>query len=122
MIGVDRFTGSAQEVARRTAEVMKRYSHHQIDTEVLLLALMEQTQGCISQLLEFLNVDARALSQELDAILRTGPKGEIVHVGAGQVPITPRVAQILKLANEQAARMGDEHISTEHIFLQILSE
>jgi len=122
MISFERFTRSAQEVAQRAAEIMQRYSHNQIDTEHLLLALIEQPQGGIAQLLEFLNVDPTALSGRLDTILRTGPKGEIVDVGAGQISITPRVAQILDLANEEANRLKDELISTEHLFLEILSE
>ena len=122
MISVDRFTQSAQEVAQRAAEIMQRYSHNQIDTEQLLLALMEQPQGGISQLLEFLKADANALSEGLDIILRTGPKGDLVEVGAGQISITARVARILELANEEANRLQDEHISTEHIFLEIFSE
>ena len=122
MISVDRFTKSAQEVAQRAAEIMQRYHHHQIDTEHLLLALMEQPQGGITQLLEFLKVDANALSEELDTILRSGPKGDIVEVGAGQISITARVARILELANEESQRLKDEHISTEHIFLEIFSE
>ena len=122
MISVDRFTKSAQEVAQRAAEIMQRYHHHQIDTEHLLLALMEQPQAGITQLLEFLKVDANALSEELDTILRSGPKGDIVEVGAGQISITARVARILELANEESQRLKDEHISTEHIFLEIFSE
>ncbi len=122
MISVDRFTKSAQEVAQRAAEIMQRYSHNQIDTDHLLLALMEQPQDGIFQLVEFLKVDANALSEGLDTILRTGPKGDIVEVGAGQVSITPRVARIIDLAIEESNRLKDELISTEHLFLAILSE
>jgi ATP-dependent Clp protease ATP-binding subunit ClpC len=122
MISADRFTQSAQEVAQRAGEIMQRYSHHQIDTEQLLLALMEQPQGGIAQLLEYLEVDADALSAGLDTVLRTGPKGDLVEVGEGQVSITPRVVRIIDLANEEARRLQDEHISTEHLFLEILSE
>jgi len=122
MIRFDRFTTSAQEVAQRAAEIMQRYNHNQIDTEHLLLALMEQPQGVVSQILEFLKVDVNALSNGLDDILRTGPKGELVNVGPGQISITARVARILDLANEEADRLKDEHISTEHLFLEILSE
>jgi ATP-dependent Clp protease ATP-binding subunit ClpC len=122
MLSVDRFTSSAQEVAQRAAEIMQRYSHHQIDTEHMLLALIEQPQGGISQLLEFLEVDANALSGGLDTILRTGPKGDMVEVGAGRVSITARVARILELANEESNRLKDEHISTEHLLLEILRE
>jgi ATP-dependent Clp protease ATP-binding subunit ClpC len=122
MISIDRFTKSAQDVAQRAAEIMQRYSHNQIDTEHQLLALIEQPQGVMSQLLEFLKVDANALSERLDYILRTGPKGDIVEVGAGQLSITPRVVQIIDRAIEESNRLKDELISTEHLFLAILSE
>ena len=122
MISVDRFTKSAQEVAQRAAEIMQRYSHHQIDTEHQLLALIEQPHGVISELLEFLKVDANALSEGLDDILRTGPKGDIVEVGPGQIAITARVVRIIDLAIEEANRLKDELISDEHLFLAILSE
>ena len=122
MIRFDRFTQSAQEVAQRAAAIMQRYSHHQIDTEHQLLALIEQPQGGISQLLEFLQVDANMLSKGLDDILRSGPKGELVEVGPGQIAITPRVVRVIELANEEAIRLKDELISTEHLFLAILSE
>jgi ATP-dependent Clp protease ATP-binding subunit ClpC len=122
MIRFDRFTKSAQEVAQRAAEIMQRYSHNQIDTEHQLLALIEQPQDGISQLLEFLEVDANALSEGLDSSLRTGPKGDIVDVGQGRIAITPRVRRIIDLAIEESNRLKDELISNEHLFLAILSE
>ena len=122
MISVDRFTKSAQEVAQRAAEIMQRHSHNQLDTEHVLLALIEQPQDVVSKLLEILKVDRNALSDGLDNILRAGPKGDIIDVGAGQISITPRVVQILTLADQESNRLNDKHISTEHIFLEILSE
>ena len=122
MIRFDRFTKSTQEVPQRAAEIMQRYGHNQMDTEHILLALIEQPQGVISQLLEFLKVDANALSERLDDILHTGPKGDIVEVGAGRISITPRVVRILERANEEANRLKDELISNEHLFLEIFSE
>jgi ATP-dependent Clp protease ATP-binding subunit ClpC len=69
-----------------------------------------------------LKVDANALAERLDYILRTSPKASIFGGGAGQIFITPRVKRIIDLANEEANRMKDEYISTEHLFLAILSE
>jgi ATP-dependent Clp protease ATP-binding subunit ClpC len=122
MMRFDRFTERAQEAAQRSAEIIQRYGHNQIDTEHILLALIEQPQGVISQILENLNVDANALTERLDYILRTSPKANIFGGGAGQIFITPRVKRIIDLANEEANRLKDEYISTEHIFLAILSE
>ncbi|MBP6179570.1 MAG: AAA family ATPase [Anaerolineales bacterium] len=118
----DRFTERAQEAAQRAAEIIQRYGHNQIDTEHILLALIEQPGGVIPQILEKLNVSAEALTERLDATLRASPKANIFGGGAGQIFITPRVKRIIDLANEEANRLKDEYISTEHIFLAILTE
>jgi ATP-dependent Clp protease ATP-binding subunit ClpC len=122
MMRFDRFTERAQEAAQRAAEIIQRYGHNQIDTEHILLALIEQPQGVIPQILELLKVDPNALAERLDYILRTSPKASIFGGGAGQIFITPRVKRIIDLANEEASRLKDEYISTEHLFLAILVE
>jgi ATP-dependent Clp protease ATP-binding subunit ClpC len=122
MMRFDRFTERAQEVAQRAAKIIQRYGHNQIDTEHILLALIEQPEGVISQVLQQLNVDSQSLIERLDYVLRTSPKANIFGGGTGQIFITPRVKRIIDLANEEANRLHDEYISTEHIFLAILSE
>jgi len=122
MMRFDRFTERAQEAAQRAAEIIQRYGHNQIDTEHILLALIEQPRGVIPQILEQLKVDPTSLTERLDYILRTSPKANIFGGGAGQIFITPRVKRIIDLANEEANRLKDEYISTEHIFLAILNE
>jgi ATP-dependent Clp protease ATP-binding subunit ClpC len=123
MMRFDRFTERAQEAAQRAAEIIQRYGHNQIDTEHILLALIEQPGGVIPQILQNLNINANQLSERLDQTLRMSPKANIFGGGgAGQIFITPRVKRIIDLANEEANRLKDEYISTEHIFLAILSE
>ena len=122
MMRFDRFTERAQEAAQRAAEIIQRYGHNQIDTEHILLALIEQPGGVIPQILEMLNVNAQALTERLDQTLKMTPKANIFGGGAGQIFITPRVKRIIDLANEEANRLKDEYISTEHIFLAIMSE
>jgi ATP-dependent Clp protease ATP-binding subunit ClpC len=122
MMRFDRFTERAQEAAQRAAEIIQRYGHNQIDTEHILLALIEQPDGVIPQILGNLNINAQALADRLDATLRASPKANIFGGGAGQIFITPRVKRIIDLANEEANRLKDEYISTEHIFLAIMTE
>jgi ATP-dependent Clp protease ATP-binding subunit ClpC len=122
MMRFDRFTERAQEAAQRAAEIIQRYGHNQIDTEHILLALIEQPGGVIPQILEKLNVSPDTLVERIDSTLRASPKANIFGGGAGQIFITPRVKRIVDLANEEANRLKDEYISTEHIFLAILSE
>lgn len=123
MMRFERFTERAQEAAHRAADITQRYGHNQIDTEHILLALIEQPQGVIPQILEILKIDPSAIAERLDYILKTSPKANIFGGGGqGQLFITPRVKRIIDLANEEASRLKDEYISTEHIFLAILNE
>mgnify|MGYP001110845752 CR=1 FL=1 len=122
MMRFDRFTERAQEAAQRAAEIIQRYGHNQIDTEHILLALIEQPEGVITQILEIIAVDPEVLRKKLDNVLRSSPKASIFGGGAGQIFITPRVKRIMELANEESSKLKDEFISTEHLFLAIVSE
>src|SRR5512135_2396962 len=122
MMRFDRFTERAQDAANRSIEILQRYGHNQVDTEHILLALLEQPDGVVPQILSKLAVDVNAMRAKLEDILRQSPKAAIYGGGTGQVFITPRVKRVLDLAQEEANRLKDEYISTEHIFLAISTE
>jgi len=122
MMRFDRFTERAQEAAQRAAEIIQRYGHNQIDTEHILLALIEQPKGVIAQILEIMAIDPEILRKKLDDVLRSSPKASIFGGGAGQIFITPRVKRIMELATKESSKLKDEFISTEHLFLAIVSE
>ena len=122
MMRFDRFTERAQEAAQRAAEIIQRYGHNQIDTEHILMALLEQPDGAVPQILAHLNISVDMLQERLDFTLRTSQRASVFGGGSGQVFITPRVKRIIDQANVEANNLKDEYISTEHIFLAILSE
>ena len=118
----DRFTERAQDATQRALEILQRYGHTQIDIEHIMLALLEQPDGVVGQILEQLKVNTDELVERLDEDLRTSPRAAAIYGGgAGQVFITPRVNRVIEGAQEEASRLNDEYISTEHIFLAILS-
>jgi ATP-dependent Clp protease ATP-binding subunit ClpC len=123
MMRFDRFTERAQEAAQRAAEIIQRYGHNQIDSEHILLALIEQPEGAISHILQSLNVQGIVINEQLDIILKNSQKANIFGSrGAGQVFITPAVKRIVDVAMQEANRLKDEFISTEHLFLAILDQ
>ncbi len=119
----DRFTERAQDATSRAMEILQRYGHTQIDTEHIMLALLEQPDGVTPQILEALNVDVEQIKRRLDEDLRNTPRSAAIYGSgmAGQVFITPRVNRVIEGAQEEATRLNDEYISTEHIFLAILN-
>jgi ATP-dependent Clp protease ATP-binding subunit ClpC len=125
MMRFDRFTERAQDAAMRAYEVLQRYQHNQADTEHLFLALLEQADGLIPQILEALGVDPSLVHEQVENVLQSSPKTRAPDAGpmaVGQVYITPRLKRVLDASNEEANRLNDEYISTEHIFLAICSE
>jgi ATP-dependent Clp protease ATP-binding subunit ClpC len=109
----------------RAYEILQRYQHSQADTEHLFLALLEQTDGLIPQILQALGVDPDTIRDRVEGVLRASPKVRIPEMGpmaVGQVYITPRLKRVLDLSNEEANHLNDEYISTEHIFLAMCSE
>ncbi len=118
----DRFTERAQDAAARAYEIVQRYGHTQVDTEHLFLALLEQKDGAVLQILDQLSVDSSGMKDRLDKELRSSPKVAVYGGGVGQVFYTPRIRTVLELAQGEANRLKDEFISTEHILLAIMSE
>jgi ATP-dependent Clp protease ATP-binding subunit ClpC len=124
MLRFDRFTERAQDAAARAYEILQRYGHNQVDTEHILLALLEQNDGVIPQVLERLGVDVSMIRSRIDEVLRRSPRSATIYGpgGESQVFITPRVKRVIDLANEEASRLKDDYISTEHMFLAVLAE
>ncbi|NDJ34740.1 MAG: AAA domain-containing protein [Chloroflexi bacterium] len=117
----ERFTERAQDAAQRALEILQRYNHTQIDTEHIMLALVEQPNGVVVDILQHLNVNVDDFANGIDHDLLNSPRSTSVYGGgAGQVFITPRVNRVFEDAYEEASKLGDEYISTEHIFLAIL--
>ena len=108
----------------RAYEMLQRYSHFQVDTEHLLMALLEQPEGVVLKILEKLSVDVEQLKGRVDGLLKASPQmGGYAGTGTtGQVFITPRAKRVLDLAQDEARRLKDEYVSTEHILLGITTE
>ncbi|HFE66314.1 MAG TPA: hypothetical protein ENJ93_03540, partial [Chloroflexi bacterium] len=70
----DRFTERAQNAAAVAYELVQQYGHSQVDTEHLFLALLQQDDGAVPQILAHLKVDSAGMQQRLDEELRRTPK------------------------------------------------
>ena len=116
----EHFTKELQETSLYVDEILQRYSHNQIDTEHILLALIEKSQETISPLLKALNADTQSLVNQLTDMLSRSPRGDAIK--DPQIYITPRTKRIFQLVNEAAINLKEKKISSEHFLLAILRE
>ena len=107
----------------RAYEILQRYGHVQADIEHMLLALLEQPEGSVPEILKTLAVDIEELRERIDDILLRVPKsGSVPNLAVGQVYITPRLKRVMAQAEDEAKKLKDDYISTEHLFLAIVNE
>ena len=123
MMRFDRFTERAQDAAMRAYEILQRYQHSQVDTEHLFLAMLEQPDGLVTQIIEKVNASAPVIRGKIEEHLEQSPKTGGNYSGqVAQVFITPRLKRVIDVASEEASKLKDEYISTEHLFLGIAAE
>ena len=75
MMRFDRFTERAQDAIARSQEILQRYGHSQLDTEHLLMAMVEQPEGVITEILTRLDVNIDTLTGRLDELLGSSRSG-----------------------------------------------
>jgi ATP-dependent Clp protease ATP-binding subunit ClpC len=115
----ERFTEQAQEALAASQELVREYKHSQWDVEHILLALLQQEKGLVGDIFAELGVDLEAVKQEVSAALEKTPK---VSYDSGQLYATPRIANLIKAADEEARRLKDDFIGTEHLLIAIAGE
>jgi len=125
MMRFDKFAESAQDAAMRALEILQRFGHSQMDTEHVLLALLEQPEGVVPELLGAMEVDSDSLRQRVDEALSATPSAGVPYSptpGMAQVFVTPRLKVLMDNAAAEAKRLGAEMLSAEHLFLAICRE
>src|SRR4051794_12499863 len=114
----NRFTQKSQEAIVAAQNLAERNGNSQVEPEHLLLALIEQGDGVVPQVLSKMQVAVGALAQQVRAELGKLPR---VSGSGVQVGISNRLRTVLLRAHDELARFGDEYVSTEHLLLAILS-
>ncbi len=114
---IDRLTVKAQEALQAAQREAEKRGHQQLDAEHLALALVRQDDGVVPPLLKKVGVDVGALGRDLERVLDRLPK---VSGGAGQVYAAPRLQETVTRAEQEAERLQDEYISTEHLLIGLI--
>jgi ATP-dependent Clp protease ATP-binding subunit ClpB len=113
------FTQKAQEVIISAQGLSRRHNQQQIDALHLLFALVNQEESIVVTLLERIGIDAENLKKKVKSALAK-IRTPITPQTFGQFYLTQDMAKVLNKAKKEAAKMGDEYISVEHLFLALL--
>jgi len=115
MIRSDKFTVKAQEALQAAQELGERSGQQQIEPLHVLWALVAQGDGVVPPLLEKLGVSPTLIASEAEKQIARLPKVS----GVSQQQFSAATTKVLERAFDEAQRLKDEYVSTEHILLAI---
>ncbi len=112
------FTTRAHEALQTAHMITAERGHQEMTPLHLLVALITQPESIVSSLLNKLEINSSWLEERLEEELQFLPR--IEQGPAAQVYLSREVAQVLSQAQKETKKIGDEFISTEHLFLALI--
>ncbi len=112
---LDRFTQKAQEAIVSAQRLAENLQSPILDAEHLLAALIEPDDGIPAETLRRIGVDLVQLRGDVAAGL-----ARRARIQGGSLALDPRAKQAIDHAQDEARRLGDEYVSTEHLLLGVL--
>ncbi len=116
---LDKLTVKAQEAIQAAQSLADQGNHQAVEPEHLLLALLQQQEGVVGPLLAKLGARPDALARSVQAEIEKLPA---VRGGGGRQYASQRFEGVVNRAWQEAERLKDEYVSTEHLLIAIAQE
>lgn len=116
---MDKFTNKAQEAIINAQIVAQEFGQQHIGSLHMLVALIEQPDSIVRSILEHFKIHPEIVIEKCENEIEKLPKIK-VEVSLGMIQGTSEMADIMAASANEATKMSDEFISTEHILLASL--
>ena len=114
-MNIQKFTQKSMEAVQDCEKLAYEYGNQEIEQEHLLVALLQQENGLIPQMIEKMEIQLEYFKDNAIRHLEARTK-----VSGGQVYVGKDLNQVLIHAEDEAKAMGDEYVSVEHLFLAMI--
>ncbi len=113
------FTTKAKEAVRKAHELAIERGQNHVNPMHLLGALILQEESMVVSLLDKMEIDSILLTDSVIEALES-PESSQTLSPSYQIYLTPELATAIESSLKIAQNLGDEFVSTEHLFLSIL--
>jgi ATP-dependent Clp protease ATP-binding subunit ClpB len=117
-MNINKYTEKAREAVAAAVELAQQANNPQVEPEHLLVALLEQRDGIVPELVRKMNADPAQLARGARDLLKKISQA----YGGAQPGMSPRFKLITDVAQAEADRYTDEYVSTEHLFIALADE
>ncbi|MEG1525034.1 MAG: ATP-dependent chaperone ClpB [Clostridia bacterium] len=119
-MNINKLTQKSIEAVQSAQACAVEHHNPQVQQEHLLHALVFQQEGLVGSLIKGMGVDARAFMEDVQEAVTALPT--VSGVNAEQVYLSRELDSALNEAEKRAAKMEDEYVSVEHLFLGLLDQ
>jgi len=119
MLRPDKMTIKTQEALAAAHEIAAERENGAIESEHLLLALLDQDGGLTAPLLQKIGCSLQTVRNSLEAAIKRLAR---VSGASTQISLSSGVSRILTAAQKEADGMKDSFVATEHILLAISAD
>jgi ATP-dependent Clp protease ATP-binding subunit ClpC len=112
-----RFTERAKRVVFLAQEQARIHGHDHVDTEHILLGIVEEGRGVAAKTLESLGITLESIREHVEEAIEQGKQAP-----SEPIPYTPQAKKVLELALREAQHLRHNYIGTEHILLGLIRE
>ncbi len=116
-MNISKFTQNSVQAVERCEKLAYEYGNQEIEQEHLLYSLLTIEDSLILKLIEKMEIQKEYFVNRVKQALE-----KRVKVQGGQVYIGQYLNKVLISAEDEAKRMGDEYVSVEHLFLEMIKE
>ena len=113
--GFERFSEGARRVLTKAQEEAKRLGHSYIDTEHILLGIVDEDAGVASKVLTNLGVPLTKVRAAVEFVVGKGERRT-----TGEISLSPRAKRAIEIAVDEARRLNSTYIGSEHLLLGLL--
>ncbi|MFH1473163.1 MAG: AAA family ATPase [bacterium] len=119
MTPFNQFTTKAKEAIRKAHELAIERGQNHVNPTHLLAALLLQEESMVISVIDKMEIDSLLLTDTvLDSI--ESPETSQTMTPSYQIYLTPELAHTIESSAKVASSLGDEFVSTEHLFISIL--
>ncbi|MET0151449.1 MAG: Clp protease N-terminal domain-containing protein, partial [Candidatus Binatia bacterium] len=120
-MNINRFTEKSQEALQEAQALAERRHHQGVDVEHLFSALLAQPDGLAPAILSAAGLPVMNVRKTLERELEKLPQVSSA-TGGGQTYVTPRLAKLLRQAEDEAKALKDDYTSVEHLLLCMIED
>jgi len=118
MIQPDRLTVKAAEALQQAAAVARQRGNPVVNDAHLFYALLQQDEGIVVPLLQKAGLNVSQMQAETEREIGRFPK----QTGGAEATLSRELSRVLDRADEEAKKLGDAYVSTEHLLLALAEE